>query len=293
MRIVFVGTVEFSRRALERLVEIDADIAGVCTLRDSAFNADHCDLSHVCEAHGIPWVYAPDINSEETLQWINDRQPEIVFCFGWSKLLRTRLLHLAPMGVVGFHPAALPANRGRHPIIWALALGLRETASTFFFMDEGADSGDILSQVAIPIDEGDDAAALYDKITTCALSQISSFVPQLAAGSVHRMAQEHSQANTWRKRTKADGQIDWRMSARNIHNLVRALSNPYVGAHFLYRNEEIKVWRTELVLDVPQNVEPGKVLEVTNEGVVVRCGEQGIRLSKTDPMFMPAIGEYL
>ena len=293
MRIVFIGTVEFSRRVLERLVEIEADVVGVCTLKESAFNADHCDLSHICEVHGIPWVYAPDINSEETLQWISDRRPDIVFCFGWSKLLRARLLHLAPMGVVGFHPAALPANRGRHPIIWALVLGLNETASTFFFMDEGADSGDILSQSRIKVEDEDDAASLYEKITEAALTQVQIFVPQLASGRFNRLTQDHSCANAWRKRSKMDGQIDWRMSARNIHNLVRALSKPYVGAHFLYQEQEIKVWSTELVFDVARNIEPGKILEVTDKGAVVRCGEQGIRLLGTEPVFKPGIGEYL
>lgn len=72
------------------------------------------------------------------------------------------------MGVIGFHPAALPNNRGRHPIIWALALGLNETASTFFKMDEGADTGDIVSQVKIPICESDYAADLYENIMCAA-----------------------------------------------------------------------------------------------------------------------------
>ena len=65
-----------------------------------------------------------------------------------------RILDLAPLGIIGFHPAALPRNRGRHPIVWALVLGLEETASTFFFMDKGADTGDILSQEKIKTDAG-------------------------------------------------------------------------------------------------------------------------------------------
>jgi methionyl-tRNA formyltransferase len=63
------------------------------------------------------------------------------FCLGWSNLLKAEILKAAPLGVIGFHPAALPANRGRHPLIWALGLGLDETATTFFFMDKGADRG--------------------------------------------------------------------------------------------------------------------------------------------------------
>ena len=293
MRVVFIGSVNFSRSALNRLIEMRTEIVGVCTLEQSSFNADHSDLSSICEANGIPWIYAPDINSEESIQWITDKRPDVIFCFGWSRLIRERLLNLAPLGVVGFHPAGLPANRGRHPLIWALVLGLQETASTFFLMDEEADSGDILCQQKIEIEDEDNAATLYEKVTLCALDQIQMLLPQLASGVFTKLAQDNQQANTWRKRGKADGQIDWRMSARSIHNLVRGLTKPYVGAHFIYQGQEYKIWKTELVVSVPQNIEPGKILEVADEGPVVTCGEQGIRLLKTEPPFNPVPGEYL
>ena len=293
MRVVFIGAVEFSRKALRRLMELQVEIVGVCTVKESSLNADHSDLSRLCDAHRIPWIYAPRINSDETVQWIADKRPDVIFCFGWSRLLGKELLNLAPLGVVGFHPAALPANRGRHPIIWALVLGLKETAATFFFMDEGVDTGDILSQERIEIADSDTSGTLYEKVTLCALKQIELFVPELASRKFRRIAQDDRQANTWRKRGKADGQIDWRMSSRNIHNLVRGLAKPYVGAHFLYQGQEIKVWETEVVKGVRRNIEPGKVLEVTNRGSIVRCGDESIRLLRTDPPFNPAPGEYL
>ena len=83
------------------------------------------------------------------------------------------------MGIVGYYPAALPSNRGRHPLIWALVLCLTETASTLFFMDEGADSGDILDQRQVSILPSDDAKSLYQRITQVAISQIPGFVPRL------------------------------------------------------------------------------------------------------------------
>lgn len=293
MRIVFIGAVAFSHRCLEQLVRMRANVVGVCTLQQSSFNADHCDLSGICGANGIPCIYTPDINSHEAIQWIAGKQPDVIFCFGWSRLLRNELLKLAPLGVVGFHPAALPANRGRHPIIWALVLGLKETASSFFFMDSTADSGDILSQRKIGIENSDDAGTLYEKITAAALNQIEIFVPQLASGTFPRVKQDEHGANVWRKRGRVDGQIDWRMSARCIHNLVRGLAKPYVGAHFHYQGHEYKVWRTELVTDAPENMEPGKIMEMGSKGVVVKCGEQAILLSHTEPVFMPLSGEYL
>jgi methionyl-tRNA formyltransferase len=293
MRIVFIGTVGFSLSALERLVNIGADIVGVCTLKESKFNSDHVDLSQASVLHGIPWLYANDINSTEVMDWIKHKAPDVIFCFGWSKLLKQGLLELAPLGVVGFHPAALPANRGRHPLIWALVLGLKKTASTFFFMDDGADSGAILSQREIEISDEDDASSLYKKMTQVALDQVEEFVPSLVSNMYQRQNQDDSLANSWRKRGVADGLIDWRMSAKSIHNLVRGLAKPYVGASFVIDGQEVKVWKTQLVCDAPRNIEPGKVLKMENDKPIIKCGEDAICLLVTEPSFNPPIGIYL
>ena len=285
--------VKFSRNALEHILGLGAEIVGVCTLQDSKFNTDHVDLSGVSAAHGIPWRYADDINSAEIVHWIRDTAPDVIFCFGWSRLLGVDLLKLAPLGVVGFHPAALPANRGRHPLIWALALGLPKTASSFFFMDTCADSGDILSQREVIIEDDDDARSLYDKVTASALSQIEEFMPQLASQSYARQPQVAQFANTWRKRSTVDGQIDWRMSARSIHNLVRGLTKPYVGAHFVTDGKVFKVWKSEIWRGSQKNVEPGKVLMQSGSSTVVKCGENAICLLVTEPAFKPLVGSYL
>lgn len=293
MRIVFIGTVEFSKHALYRLLAMNADIVGVCTLQESKFNADHFDLSSVSETYGIPWRYTEDINSEASTNWIKDKAPDVIFCFGWSRLLKQDLISLAPLGVVGFHPAALPANRGRHPLIWALVLGLDKTASTFFFMDAGADSGDILSQRQIIIDDEDDARTLYEKVTQIALEQIQEFVPLLATRTFQRHKQDHRLANTWRKRGRADGEIDWRMSAHSIHNLVRGLTKPYVGAHFICNEKEIKVWKTSVVSDTPHNLEPGKIMMQTGANYIIKCGQDAICLLITEPPLELTLGNYI
>lgn len=293
MRIVFIGTVEFSLRSLERLLSLGADIVGICTLKESRFNADHIDLTSVGIRHDIPCFYAHDINSTEALMWIKSKAPDVIFCFGWSKLLKQELLALAPLGVVGFHPAALPANRGRHPLIWSLVLGLEKTASTFFFMDAGADSGDILSQRDILISDQDDARTLYNKVTETALAQIEEFLTLLSSGSAQRIKQSTLHVNMWRKRGRADGIIDWRMSAQSIHNLVRGLTKPYVGAHFLAEGKEIKVWKTQPYSPAENNIEPGKVIAHSADGPVVKCGEGAICLIETEPTFLSNVGDYL
>ena len=133
MKILFIGTVEFSYRALKKLVELNADIVGICTKDKSNFNSDFADLTPICNKNKIPLKYIDDINSIENINWIKSLNPDVIFCFGWSSLIKKELLNLTKLGIVGYHPASLPENRGRHPIIWALTLGLKKSASTFFF----------------------------------------------------------------------------------------------------------------------------------------------------------------
>lgn len=293
MKILFIGTVEFSYQALIKLIALDADIAGVCTKEKSKFNSDFADITPLCRKNNIPFKFVYDINSVENINWIKNLKPDIIFCFGWSNLIKKELLTLAPMGVVGFHPAALPQNRGRHPLIWALALGLKQSASTFFFMDEGADTGDILSQEYFDILYEDDAKSLYDKVTSVALKQIEDFLPKLQNNSFQRIKQNHNKANTWRKRGKNDGKIDFRMTANAIYNLVRALTKPYVGAYIEYKGEEISVWKVEEINFDEKNIEFGKVLENDGARIMVKTYDKAIRIIEHDFKELPKVGEYL
>jgi len=293
MRIVFIGTVRFSLHSLERLMELNANVVGICTLRESKFNSDHIDLSDFGAIHQIQTHYSEDINSVKSVDWIKEQRPDVIFCFGWSRLLKKELLSLAPKGVIGFHPAALPSNRGRHPLIWALALGLNKTASTFFVMTEKADDGDIISQKEITITKQDDAASLYSKVTVAALKQIEELLPQLNDGRCLRIKQDKSVSNSWRKRGSLDGAIDWRMSANSIYNLVRALALPYVGAHFFYNKKQIKVWSTFIVENRSNNIEPGKVIGLSKRGPIVKCGDDAICIPNFDGSSDLNIGDYL
>lgn len=301
MRVCLIGCVEFSAHVLKTLIELETagviEIAGVVTKRNSQFNSDFVDLGEVvlkdCKEM-TPTHYYSD--SGGLVEFIEGIQADVVYCFGWSNLLTSAALNAAPKGVIGFHPAELPKNRGRHPIIWALALGLTETASTFFRMDEGADSGPILSQEKISISADDDARTLYDRIVQIAMKQIAEFTGELAENREIFQEQDHSLANNWRKRSAKDGLIDWRMCAHDIHNLVRALTRPYPGAEVILDDGRlIKVWRTSVSSEqAPANLEPGKVIDVKNGMVLVKCaGKTAVWLQETEPKLKVAAGAYL
>lgn len=294
MKIVFIGCVDFSYRILgELLKNTGVKVVGVVTRQQSAINSDFRSLEGLAVSAGIPFINVSDNNQGIIEAFIRQAAPDVVYCFGWSYLLRKEILEIPTLGVIGYHPAALPQNRGRHPIIWTLALGLDQAGSTFFFMDEYADSGDILAQEFVKVDPEDDASTLYSKLVMVAIEQVKEFTPQLESGNYTRRPQDTSRANYWRKRGRFDGQIDWRMPAGGIHNLVRALSKPYVGAHCMMEEQEIKIWKTELLDLEMNNIEPGKVLSVENGVIEIKCGQGAIRVLKHQFSKLPDEGCYL
>lgn len=293
-KIIFIGCVESSYVLLECLLQHGFSVTGIVTLSRSDINSDFRSLEPLAVEYGIDCLCTDNVNGAETIDFVKTREPDLIYCFGWSRLIGKELLMIPPLGVIGFHPAALPSNRGRHPLIWALVLGLEKTASTFFIMDEGADTGDIISQREITIDYADDAGTLYKKVLEAAKSQVIDFTEQFENDSVKRVKQDADEGNTWRKRNKTDGQIDWRMSAGGIYNLVRALTHPYVGAHFVYKDKEIKVWKCREVFSSEyNNMEPGKVLLVNSpKDFMVKANDGVIHILDCDEAELKE-GEYL
>jgi methionyl-tRNA formyltransferase len=274
----------------------EAEVVGIVTRRSSSFNADFASLEPLAEKNDFPCYIDTNNDQADLASWIQERRPEVGYCFGWSYLLNSDVLSIPELGFIGFHPTKLPRNRGRHPIIWALTLGLERTASSFFFMDEGADTGDLLSQRDVPIHWEDDARSLYDRIIDVAKDQISTFTPQLAAREYPREPQDDERANYWRKRSREDGEIDWRMSSISVYNLVRALAHPYPGAHCTVDGAEIKIWSVDVVDDEFEEVghlEPGKVLASNAEHIVVKCGEGGVKIQEHEFDKLPDEGDYL
>ena len=298
MKVGFIGCVESSAKFLEVLCAIERDdieVVGVVTLSASAVNSDYCDLAPICSRYDIPYFYHERSNAAGSREFLKELTPDVIYCFGWSYLLDESVLSIAPFGVIGFHPAKLPQNRGRHPIIWALALGLEETASTFFKMDLGADSGPILSQKLIKIESCDNATSLYEKILAIAKRQVHQLTIDLADGVAIFQEQDHDSATHWRKRSRKDGLIDWRMHASTVHNLVRALSRPYPGAEFIFEGQHIQVWDSEVAEKAyPKNIEPGTVLEVNANSFVVKCADiTAINIKEISPQIELEKGRYL
>lgn len=291
--IVFIGCVESSFAYLETLIQENVHIIGAISKPSSNFNSDFKSLEPLCNTHDIPLHLTMNINNEHTINWVKELNPDVIFCFGWSQLIKKELLHIPNFGIVGYHPADLPNNKGRHPLIWALVLGLKETGSTFFMMDELADNGGIISQSPININYEDNAQTVYQKMIKTGQSQIKAIIQSINNKTFPKIIKKNSQGNHWRKRNKDDGQIDFRMTSNAIYNLVRALYHPYPGSHVLYNNQEIKIWKVKEVNEYQPNIECGKILDVSKKEILVSCYQSAILIVDHEFKTLPKIGEYL
>lgn len=291
MKIVFIGSVLLSEKILEQLILLKEEIVGVISKDESKFNSDFRNISLLAKKNNIPFYNTNDINNDSTLTWIKNKIPDIIFCFGWSSLLKSEILKIPNMGILGYHPSLLPFNRGRHPLIWAKVLGLRKTGSTFFFMDLGADSGDILSQKKLEIKFTDTADIIYGKMIKLSISQVKEFLPKLKNKSFKKIKQ-NIKGNFWRKRTKRDGLIDFRMESDAICNLVRALSKPYIGAHCLFNGNEIKIWEIKSGGNTEKFIEPGRIIKVYDNNIEVKTGSTSVILTKHEFKLLPQTNEY-
>jgi methionyl-tRNA formyltransferase len=294
-RYLFVGSVEFSGSCLTALLKMDINIVGImCPEKEAAkINNDYFDLGITAREFGKEVKYIKKIKDE--IGFIKEKRPDIIFVLGLSQIIPGQVLDIPTIGCIGSHPALLPQNRGRHPIIWAIANGLKKSAITLFWIDEGIDSGDIWDQREFDISDADDAASIYEKVKRLSVEMLKENIYDLEQGIINRTKQDDSQANYWRKRTSKDGEIDWRMSSKRIYDLVRALTTPYVGAHSLYKGREYTIWKVEIFdqAEETQNIEPGKVLKVKNNGFCVKTGDGCVWVINHDLGTIPIIGEYL
>ncbi|OUS31478.1 hypothetical protein A9Q99_02610 [Gammaproteobacteria bacterium 45_16_T64] len=300
MKIGFIGCVESSFVALECLLTDSAlvgeiEVVSVITKPNSKGNSDFVDLTGLCKKKNIPYYEYSGGGQDKSIAFMETYSPDVIYCVGWSHILPREFIELPEYGIIGFHPAELPKNRGRHPIIWALALGLESTASTFFKMDESADSGPILSQEPVGISTEDNARSLYDKILALIPAQVRGFTLALSAKSAVFKEQDHELSNEWRKRSRKDGIIDWRMHAEDIRNLIRALCPPYPGAELYICGQPHQVYSAKIHNGIlGKNIEPGRVLFKEGANFCVKCGGgSAIWITKFKADKLPAIGDCL
>jgi methionyl-tRNA formyltransferase len=283
LRIVALGTSQMLASCCEAWRARHA-VVGIISMPEETRPQNSADLRSFADSTDSPYFEFADINSADALQALDDLKPDIIFSM-WPKLLRAPAIATAKIGCIGTHWTELPANRGRHPLHWTIALGLDRGAISFFKMDSKVDSGDILLQIPFGLSGSDTVVDGLAKLCAAAVEGCVQLSKRLAdKPALDGIPQDKSKANYWRGRTVHDTIIDFRMSRLAIDRLVRSYCAPFPGAKILYRDALVPVDRT--LIDPSDrrgpNLEPGRILLTDDVSLTVKADDGPIRLFVRD-----------
>ncbi|MGK3143628.1 bifunctional UDP-4-amino-4-deoxy-L-arabinose formyltransferase/UDP-glucuronic acid oxidase ArnA [Pantoea sp. C2G6] len=261
---------------INALLSAGYEITAIFTHNDVATeNHFFGSVARLAAEHGIP-VYAPDeANHPIWLDRIRSMAPEMIFSFYYRHLLSDEILQCAEKGAFNLHGSLLPKYRGRAPLNWALINGERETGVTLHRMVKRADAGNILAQQKVAIEDQDNALTLHRKLTQAAEQLLGDVLPRLRQGEVTEWAQDESQATRVGRRTAEDGRIDWHQPAEAIHNLVRAVTDPWPGAYAFAGSVRFIVWKSR-VHPQQHHAKPGTV--ISKQPFLIACGEGALEI---------------
>ena len=247
--------------------QIDAVFTHADDPRENGFFGS---VAQLCALRGIP-VHAPeDVNHPLWIARIRELQPQYIFSFYYRNLLGEELLACASEGAFNLHGSLLPRYRGRAPANWVLVNGETETGVTLHRMVKRPDAGAIVAQQRVAIADEDTALSLHGKLREASRELLGKTLPALLKGDVQETAQDESKASYFGRRTPADGQIDWNRPARELHNLVRAVTQPYPGAFSFAGDRKLTVWKSHW-LTQQSDKQPGTIL--SQEPLRIACGE--------------------
>lgn len=278
MRIAVVGGVRSTELLVEKLHEhgfSDCHVWGYSPSETTNVSG-WVDLGVAARRSG--YGHTPFTKIGGTADAINDYAPDVLFAVGLSQIVPPRILGVAKVANIGFHPTALPKGRGRAAVAW-LILHQMNGAATFFELRNAVDDGPILVQEPFTVVADDDTPSVYEKILTAESKALDMLLPQLTAGTLRRLAQDHSHATWFARRSPEDGWIDWHKRSDAVVRLVRASAPPHPGA-FTYQGES-----TIRILAAHSDFRPetgvvGRILQVWDaDGFVVQAADGLVRVT--------------
>jgi methionyl-tRNA formyltransferase len=284
LRLVFFGTAELACPSLEALAAAPPyDVVTVITQPDRpggrALRLQPSPVKSLALTRRIPVLQPPRAREPGFLDALRELRPELVVVAAYGQILPKSLLDLPRHGCVNVHASLLPRHRGAAPIQWAILNDDAETGVTIMKIDEGLDTGDMLAQQATPIEPTDNAQTLHDRLARMGAALLLPTLTDWVEGRITPRKQPESGASYARKIAKGDGRIDWSAPARGLWNRVRAFT-PWPGAYTFVpavpKPLLLKIWRADIV-EAPA-APPGLIAEANAAGVLVACGEQGLRI---------------
>jgi methionyl-tRNA formyltransferase len=277
MKVVFFGTPDFAVPTLEKLVASRHEVTLVVSRPDRPIGR-HQVLSsppviETARVHGIECFQPKNLKTEEIDSRLRKIGVDAVVVVAYGKLIPARLLGIPEHGFVNLHPSLLPRHRGPSPIQWALVCGDRVTGVTTMQIDEGMDTGPILLQTRVAIEQDETTEMLAPRLAEIGADLIVRTLDQLDEGTLKPRAQPADGTNTTPMLRRNFARVDWSMPARQLANRLRGFT-PWPGLHTKFRGGRLKIHGLDQVKSPPPgNEEPGTVLSADPDGIIVRCGK--------------------
>lgn len=281
MRVIFMGTPDFSVGALKALAENGYEIAGVVTQPDKPRGRGKASaMTPVKEAAlelGLT-VYQPSrVREQSFMDTVRALNPDVIVVSAFGQIIPKALLELPRYGCVNIHASLLPKYRGAAPIQWAVMDGEPVSGVTIMQMDEGLDTGDMLAKTEVPLDPDETGGSLFDKLSRAGAELLIRTLPALERGTLTPEKQPLESPTAYaRMIRKEDGRIDWNLEAEAIERRIRGL-NPWPSAYTELTGKILKIWRAE-VLPKESGQTPGTVTEAGKGGFCVQTGKGVLRL---------------
>lgn len=279
MRIVFMGTPDFSVPTLECLIRKHDVVAAVTQPdrpkgRGKAMQSSPVKMTAL--AHDIP-VYQPvKVRDEAFVSVLKELNPDVIVVVAFGQILPESILNLPRWGCINVHASLLPRYRGAAPIQWAVIDGEKETGVTIMYMDKGLDTGDMIAKASVAIDEKETGESLHDKLAVLGGPLLLKVLDDLEKGIDYREKQDDSLSCYAGMLTKDMGRIDWNKDAASIERLVRGL-NSWPSAYTYYKDKTLKIWSAD-VTPGKEDAIPGRVIAVDQDSFTVQTGQDALRI---------------
>ncbi|MDO5455935.1 MAG: methionyl-tRNA formyltransferase [Eubacteriales bacterium] len=285
MKIVFMGTPDLAAEVLDTMMKSGCEVTLAVTQPDKPKGRGRGVVKtpvHECaDKWGIP-VFSPvKIREPEAVERLRQEAPDLIVVAAFGQILIKEILDLPRYGCVNVHASLLPKLRGAAPIQWAVINGDAVSGVTIMQMDEGLDTGDILTQEEIPLAPDETGESLYNKVARLGGELLVKTLPAIEAGELTPVPQDDS-ASTYASMLRRDmGNIDWSLPAAQIERLVRGL-NSWPSAYTFREGKMLKIWKS-CVSDREATGEPGTVAAKDKAAIYVNCGEGVLTLLEVQP----------
>lgn len=282
MKIVFFGTPDFAVPVLEKIYNAGYEISAVVTAPDKergrGKKVSFTPVKDFAVQNNLTVLQPEKLNDEKFVTELRNFNADLFIIVAF-KILPKSVFTIPPKGSFNLHGSLLPKYRGAAPIQWSLINGDKITGLTTFFLQEKVDTGNMILQKEIIINDEDNFGSLHDKMSAAGAELVFDTIKLIEEGKVNLKEQDDSLSSPAPKITKELCEINWTDPAEKIHNLIRGLS-PYPGAFFKQNGKIYKIYKTKINPDI--NLQPGKISQTKKE-IFVGCGINSLEILEIQP----------